>query len=317
MGVWLTPVPAHFEGCYLTCHSEDQLGPLIEGIRDLLFMGVFAGPFNLLHRNRVLIMLGQYPWDEMAGQTPLSESVAAQLATRKKIGAWNGVGAICGSRAQVRAAKQTIKERLRGKVDRVTFLSDERLQLLRRFPAAFSVLLQMNVPDLLKTLENSYGMMKGVPSEVAMSLSYWRNRRTRPPATDLNPARDNCGLLWFAPIIPMTREDVFAFRKIIEPIFAKHGFEACITLTAVNERCFDCTLPILYNKDDQTETRNAQACYADLHEKCGQAGYIPYRLGLQSMSDETMKDDVFWSVVQSLKTALDPQGIVSPGRYAR
>ena len=316
MGVWLTPVPAHFEGCYLTCRSEEQLGPLIEGIRDLLFMGVFQGPVNLLHRNRVLIMLGQYPWDEMAGQTPLNESVAARLAAQKKIGAWNGVGAICGSRAQVRAARQTIKERLHGKVDRLTFLSDERLQLLRRFPAVFSLLLQMNVPDLLKTLESAYGMMKGVPSEVALSLSYWRNRRTR-PAADLNPARDNCGLMWFAPIIPMTRDDVVAFRKIIEPIFAKHGFEACITLTAVNERCFDCTLPILYDKDDPTETRNALACYEELHEKSSQAGYIPYRLGLQSMSGETMKDDVFWSVVQKLKTALDPQGIVSPGRYAR
>jgi 4-cresol dehydrogenase (hydroxylating) flavoprotein subunit len=316
MGVWLMPAPAHFEGCYLTCHSEDQLGPLIEGIRDLLFMGVFKGPVNLLHRNRVLIMLGRYPWDDMADQTPLSESLAAQLAARKKIGAWNGVGAICGSRAQVRAARQTIKDTLRGKVDRLTFLSDERLRLLRRFPKAFSTLLQMNVPELLKTLEQSYGMMKGVPSEVALSLSYWRSRRTPSPG-DLNPARDNCGVMWFAPIIPMTRDDVSAFRKIVEPVFAKHRFEACITLTAVNERCFDCTLPILYDKDDPAESRRAQACYAELHEKCSEAGYIPYRLGLQSMAGETMKDDVFWSVVQKLKTALDPEGIVSPGRYTR
>jgi len=317
MGVWLTPVPAYFEACYLTCNSEEQLGPLIDAVRQLLFTGVFQGPVNLLHRNRVLIMLGQYPWEEMAGQTPLSESTAARLAARKKIGAWNGVGAICGSRAQVRAARQTIRQALKGKVDRLTFLSDGRLRLLRRYPKALSVLSGMNVPDLLRTLESAYGMMKGIPSEIALSLSYWRNRRMAPPAADINPARDNCGLMWFAPIIPMTRDGVFAFRGIIEPILAKHGFEACITLTAVNERCFDCTLPILYDKDDPNEVQKARACYAELHDSCGRAGYIPYRLGLQSMTEETSRDDVFWAVVQKLKAALDPQGIVSPGRYAR
>lgn len=317
MGIWLTPAPAHFEACYLTCNSEDQLGPVIDGIRQLLFAGVFEGPVNLLHRNRVLIMLGQYPWDEMAGRTPLAESVAARMAARKKIGAWNGVGAICGSKAQVRAAKQRIKEVLKGKVDRLTFLSDERLRVLRRYPSALSVLLRMNVPDLLKTLEGAYGMMKGIPSEIAMSLSYWRNRRMVTPASDINPARDGCGLMWFAPIIPMTRADVVTFRKIIGPILARYGFEACITLTAVNERCFDCTLPILYDKDDPREVEKAHACYAELHESCSRGGYIPYRLGLQSMADETMRDDVFWGVVQKLKGALDPQGIVSPGRYSR
>lgn len=317
MGVWLTPVPERFEACYLTCYSEDQLGPVIDALRQLLFSGVFQGPVNLLHRNRVLIMLGQYPWEETGGRTPLPEGVAADLASKKKIGAWNGVGAICGSVEQVRAAKQTIRRALKGKVDRLAFLSDERIQLLRRYPGAIGTLMRMNVPDLLKTLENAYGMMKGVPSEVALSLSYWRNRRMAPPAADINPARDNCGLMWFAPIIPMTRVDVAAFRRLVEPILAKHDFETCITLTAVNERCFDCTLPILFDGDNPGEVQRANACYSELHEACSGAGYIPYRLGLQSMAEETSRDDVFWSVTQKLKSALDPQNIVSPGRYAR
>lgn len=316
MGVWLKPAPEYFEACYLTCNSEDQLGPLIDGVRQLLFTGVFQGPVNLLHRDRVLTMLERYPWEAMAGQTPLSESVAQRLASQKKIGAWNGVGALCGSKAQVRAAKETIRRTLKGKVDRLTFLSDERLRMLQRFPKAFSVLLRMNVPDLLKTLQGSYGMMKGIPSEIALSLAYWRNRRPRSMAAEINPARDNCGLMWFAPIIPMTREDVFAFRQVIKPIFAKYGFEACITFTAVNERCFDCTLPLLYDKDDVSEVRKAQECYLELVENCRQHGYVAYRLGLQSMQEETTQNDAFWNVVKKLKSALDPQGILAPGRYA-
>jgi hypothetical protein len=77
---------------------------------------------------------------------------------------WNGVGALCGSPSQVRAAKQTIRSVLRKKTDRITFLSDRKLQFLRTFPGISSVLLNMNVLDLLNTLEGSYGMLKGIPS---------------------------------------------------------------------------------------------------------------------------------------------------------
>jgi hypothetical protein len=44
-------------------------------------------------------------------KTPLSDDVASWLAAQKKIGMWNGVGALLGSAAQVRAAKQTIDGR--------------------------------------------------------------------------------------------------------------------------------------------------------------------------------------------------------------
>jgi 4-cresol dehydrogenase (hydroxylating) len=316
IGVWLMPVPECFEACYFACNAEDQLGVLIASVRQLLSTGIFCGPINLLHRNRALIMLERYPWEEMAGQTPLNESIIGRLAADKKIGAWNGVGAICGTKAQVRAAKQTIRQVFRGKIDRLTFLSDRKLQLMRRFPKSSSFLLKMNIPDLLKTLEGSFGLLKGIPSDVALSLAYWRNRRKPSPVGEINPARDKCGLMWFAPVIPMTTQDVFAFRKIIEPIFRKYGFEACITFTAVNQRCFDCTLPLLYNKDNAREVQQAQACYAELAETCKRQGYLPYRLGIQSMAEETAREDVFWDLVHRLKVALDPNGILAPGRYA-
>ena len=317
IGVWLAPEPEHFEACYLSCRTDGQLGPLIDAVRQLLFTGAFRGPINLLHRNRVLIMLGRYPWQEMAGAEALSESVAQEMAAEKQVGAWNGVGAICGTKGQVRAAKQAIKRILKGKVDRLVFLSDARLRLLQRFPKTWSALIRLNVPELLKTLQGSYGLMKGIPSDVALSLAYWRNRRDPSIDVQINPARDNCGLMWFAPVIPMTARDVFAFRRIIEPILARYGFEACLTFTAVNERCFDCTLPLLYDKDNPAEVERALNCYSDLVESCRRDGFIAYRLGLQSMRGETARDDVFWNVADTLKRALDPHRILAPGRYAR
>ena len=316
IGVWLMPTPEAFEACYITCNSENQLGPLIDGVRKLIASNTFQGPMNLLHRNRALIMMDRYPWDAMANQTPLDEAVAADLAWKKKIGMWNGVGAICGSSSQVRAAKQTIRAVLGGCTDRIIFLSDRKLQILRRFPRASGALLKMNIAELLKTLEASYGLLKGIPSQMALPLAYWRNRTNPPIESEINPARDRCGLMWFAPVIPMTAEDVSAFRKVIEPIFREYRFEVCMTLTAINSRCFDSTIPVLYDRSNPEEIRRAQACYDKLVRSCRLSGYIPYRLGIQSMQEETTTQDVFWKVVRQLKSALDPNGILAPGRYA-
>lgn len=318
MGVWLMPEPEAFAACYFTAYSDAQVGPLVEAVRDLLFAGVFSGPVNVMHRNRVLIMLHQYPWDEMQGRMPLDEAIAARWAAHKRIGMWNGVGAISGSREQVAAARRTIARVLKGKVDRIAFLSDQRLRWLERTPAWLaSALLQTNVPELLQTLRSSYGLMKGVPTEVALSLSYWRNRRPIPAGQALDPARDGCGLMWFAPVVPITAGDVRSFRDAIEPVFAHHGFECCITLTAVNERSFDCTLPLLFNRDDPDEVARAGRCYQELVDACLARGYIAYRLGLQSMDGAAAWNPSFWDTVNRVKQALDPQGILSPGRYAR
>ncbi|MBS1819471.1 MAG: FAD-binding oxidoreductase [Acidobacteria bacterium] len=316
MGVWLVPEPEAFEACYFMCNSESQFGPAVEALRGLLFDGVFRGPVNLLHRDRVLIMLERYPWDALAGRQ-LDEARAARLAHEKKVAIWNGVGCIAGSREQVRAARQTIKRALRGKVSKLAFLSEQRLAILRTFPKAISVLMNVNVPELLHSLSSSYGMMRGTPSKVALPLAYWRNRRGTPDTDDMNPARDRCGLMWFAPIIPMTPRDVADFRAVIEPIMRKHDFECCITLTAVNERCFDCTLPLMYDLENPAEATRAMACYRELSERCAEAGFYPYRLGLQSMEKEVGRDDIFWTVATSLKRTLDPGNILAPGRYAR
>ena len=316
IGIWLMPEPEYFEACYFSANNESDLGPLIDAVRWLLLHDVIRSSVNLVHRNRVLTMLMQYPWKEMSGKTPLNDEVSKAIARVKKVGAWNGVFALYGTKEEVRAAKKVIKKTLRGKVARLTFVSDQTLRLLERFQTLFSFLLRMNIPEMLKVLKPSYGILKGIPSEVSLTSPYWRTKKN-PPSQDINPAKDNCGLIWFSPVVPMTKTNAEEFIAIIKPIFAKYGFEVCITFTTVTARSFDCTLPILYNKDDTEETRKAGACFEELVSECMKAGYIPYRFGIQSMAQLTGRRDVFWDVIEKLKDALDPQGILSPGRYSR
>jgi hypothetical protein len=46
-----------------------------------------------------------------------------------------------------------------------------------------------------------------------------------------------------------------------------------------------------------------------------QDGYVPYRTGLRGMEKIRDRDDVFWQVARDIKRALDPQDIISRGRY--
>lgn len=252
----------------------------------------------------------------MCGKTPLSESIYSDIAREKRLGAWNGVLALYGAREEVGAAKKVIGRVLAGKVSRLNFVSDQRLALLERFPALFSFIMRMNIPELLKVLKRSYGIMRGKPSEVSLSTPYWRMHKL-PPDQNINPAMDSCGLIWLAPVVPMKKENAFEFIGMIRPILAKYHFEDCITFTTVNPRSFDCNLPILYNRDDSEETERAVLCHEELMRECIARGYIPYRFGVQSMSGLVDEGDVFWGVVGKIKEALDPKGMLSPGRYSR
>jgi 4-cresol dehydrogenase (hydroxylating) len=45
------------------------------------------------------------------------------------------------------------------------------------------------------------------------------------------------------------------------------------------------------------------------------AGYIPYRVGNHSMGDLDLGGDTYWNTVARIKAALDPEGVIAPGRY--
>jgi 4-cresol dehydrogenase (hydroxylating) flavoprotein subunit len=316
IGVWLMPEPEYFEACYFFSDSEASLGPLIDSVRWLMLHNVVKGSINLVHRNRSLTMLSQYPWKTMKGRTPLDEALWESMAAERNIGTWNGVAGLYGTKPEVAAAKKIIKQQLRGKVKKLVFLNDRTLHVADKLKVVLSPILKMNLPELLKVLKPSYNLLKGKPCEVSLPSPYWR-KKSPPPHRNINPAHDNCGIIWFAPVVPMKTEYAKEFIDIVTPLFRRFGFEACITFTAVNPRSFDCTLPILYDKENHEETERAIACHEQVLKECTAKGYVPYRMGIQSMEQMVGEKNVFWNVVEKLKDTLDPQGIFSPGRYCR
>jgi len=314
IGLWLMPVPEHVELCLFSADAPNAIDILVEKVRQLLLHRVVGGAVNLMHRNRILTVLQQYPWEMMNGRTPMSEEVARQLARKRQIGTWNGVTALYGTHRQVRAAKAEIRRALRGNIDKLAFVSAGKLRLASRFPLLVKLLTGMNVAELIAAVEPALGIVSGKPNEVSLTTCLWRCKRPRRDAP-FDPHAHGCGVIWFSPVIPMTPGHVRQFRQLAEPILAKYGFDCCITLTAVNARAFDCTLPVLYEADDPEDARRAAACHGELLSVCTAAGYWPYRLDINSMPFLPTGSTIFWDLCRQLKSALDPQHIIAPGRY--
>lgn len=316
IGVWLMPEPEHVEVCYFS--SDDGMGPLVESIRRLLLHRIVKGSVNLMHRNRVLTLMTRGPAAMDGIPRFLDDDLGRKLGKSYDISEWNGVVALYGTRQEVRAARQVIRKLFAGKADKINFVSQGLLDKLERYKwltIPLGKIMGMDLNRLIKVLKPSLGLMKGRPCEVSMPTPYWRSKRAM-PAAGINPAEDNCGIIWLAPVVPLTKEDADEFIRLVTPIFTAHGFDTCITFTAVTSRAFDCTLPILYDRDDPDQVQKASDCHKTALTACMENGFIPYRWGVDSMADLVSEDDVFWKITGKIKEALDPGGIISPGRYS-
>ena len=156
------------------------------------------------------------------------------------------------------------------------------------------------------------GMLKGLPTAQPVGSSYWRKRMV-PPA-EMDPDRDGCGLLWFAPVVPATGADVEAVRAVIVEVLLESGFEPMISLTLLNGRAISCVTSISYDRAVEGEDERAMVCYRRLVARVNAMGYYSYRLGVQSMA-EIDRGDRYGELIGQIKDAVDPAGILSPGRY--
>jgi 4-cresol dehydrogenase (hydroxylating) len=96
----------------------------------------------------------------------------------------------------------------------------------------------------------------------------------------------------------------------------RHGMEPLITLTSLSDRCFDSTVPLLFDRDRSDEAARADACHRQLLEAGQREGFVPYRLGVQSMRQMIDPEAPCWRMVAALKRAMDPHDILAPGRYS-
>lgn len=312
MTLWLMPAPEYFQAYYFRCEEPEDVSALIDALRPLRLDHTIRGASHIANDYKVLSALEQYPWERAGGRTPLREPLMREFRRELRIGAWNGSGALYGTRAQVKEARRLLRRALRGIAGKLQFLDDRMLRVASAFAGPYEMLTGWRLQRMLALLRPVYGLMKGIPTAHPLASTYWR-KRTPPPAA-MDPDRDGCGLLWASPVAPADGHHAHRLTGLASDILLDHGFEPMISLTMVTERSLACVVSIAFDRELPGEDVRALDCYHDLMQRLASDGYYPYRLGLAGMAGGE-QPGAYSDLLRDIKDMLDPAAILAPGRY--
>lgn len=317
MTFWLMPPPAVHQSFFFTLFEEnrDRFEAAVDALRGLsLGQPVRIGTALFNDFNYLILVHREYPWKQAGGRTPMPPEVRSALRRQYKIGLWNGSGALySASPAHARADRALVRRALRGKVDRLLFFTPAKIRWLRAIRKPYRWLTKI---DITPTLDNMTVKNPdlGVPGSGRVNLPYWR-KRDLPPAQRTDPEGDRCGVIWCSPVVPYQGRHLSAAVRIVEETALAHGFEPSIGSRGSRERTLDLVVGLMYDRDVPGEDGRAMACHDELLGRLVERGYLPERLGIQSMSALPPARDDSPAFLARIKAALDPNGILAPGRY--
>ncbi|MES2152899.1 MAG: FAD-binding oxidoreductase [Pseudomonadota bacterium] len=315
MSIALARKPEAVKVCLFSLKHDHLLEEAITRIHAILgkLPGTVGG-INLMNRHRVLAMSAPYPSERLDAHGLMPAAVVEELGRQYQIAPWTGFGTLYGSKRMVAAAQKEIRQALSGVASRLLFLSPTSARNLagaaRWIPGAMGQRLASTVQTLAKSLE----LVAGEPNETALPLAYWRNP-VAPPAGPRHPARDGCGLLWYAPLVPMRPKNARAYVDMVTRVTREHGMEPLVTFTSINDKLFDSTVPLLFDAGDPNAVGQARQCYDELLEAGRKIGVFPYRVGIDTMKHFSRSQGDAGVLHKRLRDAIDPRRVIAPGRY--
>jgi 4-cresol dehydrogenase (hydroxylating) len=312
----LAPLPEHFSSFYIRVFDENNFEEAIGFIKEFLkdFDGI-VGSINLMDRSRLVSMTAKNP-NGAGRHINMTSKQVSEIADGKQLPKWMIVGSIYGCKSIVKATKKELKKRVRGlgSVDFSDSLIMRAAKVLFKLPLPKTELIS-SVKEQLKSLDEGIEIMLGKPNQIALPLAYWRNPKTIPDKSHtMLPDRDECGLLWYAPLIPMDASKIKSFVRFVKSTTPKYGIEPLITFTNLRHDCIDSTIPIVFDLNNDEARSLAHQCLQELLVEGCKQGFVPYRINTSQQVGLDNKN-IFWKTTQLLKTSIDPNNILSPLRY--
>lgn len=287
MTFWLAPRAPCVRLVSAPLEDAGQLETVVDRLRLLRLEGTVREAYSLWNDYKLFSVLGQYPWEAAGGRTPMPEEVRQRVREEQGLGRWHlSVPLQAPSEEQAQAAWGRVEAVLKGVV-----------------------------PGLVCYREEEVGedVLRRVPSARNLRMMYWRQRAPMPAEPD--PDRDGCGFVWLSCAVPMTGAHVERALAVAEPLPLQYGFEPNLCLLGVSARCAYLVVALVYDRKVEGEDARALECYQALQKAMNEAGYYPARLGIQAPVLGTEPEDDSAKVLGVLKAALDPHGILAPGRY--
>jgi 4-cresol dehydrogenase (hydroxylating) flavoprotein subunit len=289
MGIWLQRRPACYLPAAFKLWRDEDIDRGLEIVRDLMMDGVMDGVpniFNTLISASVLATRSDWSTDP----APLDDGLIDRIAHDLDVGRWAGRFALYGDEdmvdlklAKIRKAfsvipgAEVVAERkfLRGEFDQITRSSDK---------------IQFGIPDL--EVDNITG---------------WYNQAEG-------------GHIGFSPVVPLKAENIREVRTMLRTHLEQEaGLDFLVGLLTINERSVIMVTMVLFDTTDPEMTTRAYDACRGLVAEAGRRGYGEYRahLSFMDLAQEQygFGDHAYRRFCETIKDAVDPNGILSPGRH--
>lgn len=287
-GIWLMPWPEAFASGEITVENKDDLPQLVDSIADLRRREVFQN--NCLVGNVVRAGTMNGPRSRWyTGEGSIPDDVVEQMRQTMGIGHWNARFALYGDPGMIRERIRIIEQTF----DRPGFTVKVRL-----YEGADGA--PVRYEDIA---EQDKTTMAGVPSLRALSTVSWY-------------AEDG-GHIDIAPLMPAKGEEVYDFYQEVKDLYAEYGFDLYIGYHVYARHLVHVTMIFFENGNAEQLTR-ARALYEKVRQAARRRGYSPYRGHIDNMDDIAAEfsynDHAVLRFQEQLKDALDPAGVISPGK---
>jgi 4-cresol dehydrogenase (hydroxylating) flavoprotein subunit len=290
MGYWLTPKPEIVHPFFVTAEKEEALGPLMETLRRLRLEGAISQGIPSFRNTLLLasVITRRSEWSD--SDAPLDDATIDRIAQETGIGRWSGRGGLWGDRVVVEHNYAKVK-------------------------AAFE-----QIPGVTVTGE-------AIPfAEVGNREHYYERILGGVPSMDIHNVvgwyggSEHGGHLSFSPVIALTSENAVEANRFLRDLVEREaGLDYQVAMFNVSARVMVNVVMMIFDASDEAQTRRAHDAVKLMVREAGKRGMGEYRAHLDFMdlaSDQFgFGDHAYRRFVEKIKDAVDPNGILAPGRH--
>lgn len=317
-GVWLMPAPEVFDfAAFEYTAGTGRLGPFIDDLRELVMSRAIRSHPHLANDFAMMCILAQYPYESLDGRRHLTDEAAAAWRRQHGVAAWTFGCGLYGSVEEVRYQRRMMRKVL-SRYGRVQFIGaavrDDWFGALVRWAAPRVNRMMGKSAEFTNVMLPAINLYRGIPTDEFVRQAYFKAYKSKPDR-DIDPARDGCGFVWIGPVVPFTSEHVLKALALTRPIFERHEFDFFVEVIVESPRSTIVLVGVFYDRHDDADAERARRWYHDARETYLKHGYPPYRATTMSTASAMDANPAARDFLASIKRAVDPQGILAPGRY--
>ncbi|KAB2578599.1 FAD-linked oxidase [Lasiodiplodia theobromae] len=282
LGLGLMPAPGGYQSYLITIPGDEDLHKAVEIIRPLRLNNVIQNVPTLRYVLLDAGMMG-HKSDYTSSKEPIDDATTDAIGKKLNLGRWNFYGALYGPE-EIRSAMW--------KLIKTAFSAIAGAQFF--FPE--------DVADPRAVLHNRANVLQGIPSYEELRWVDWV---------------PNGAHVAFSPISRISGDDALRQYRLAKRRCREAGFDYMGTFT-VGMREMHHIVEVVFDRSDAGQRRRAEKLIRDLIAECAALGWGEYRTHLAFMDQiaETYgwNDNAQMRFNETVKNALDPKGILAPGK---